>query len=287
MHPKRHLPRKRTMIFPYLVIAPAIILILIFKLYPIVLNIWSSFQGNDGFSTGNYARIFGDRNFWNSILTTFKFCIILIPVQIVISFGMALLVSQRLRGIGAFRTIYYLPVTVSITVACIMWNMMLNPTNGVVNSILMKLGMEPQQFFTSNKQALASIMMLCIWKGCGYLMMFLLAGIKDIDETVYESAKIDGASYWQSVFHIMLPMLKRTMAFVVINDTTSNLLLFAPMYMITKGGPQNSTNVLMYEVYKSAFIYGDSARAAASMSVLLLIVGIIVAVQFKFLNKEE
>ncbi len=164
---------------------------------------------------------------------------------------------------------------------------MLNPTNGVVNSILMKLGMEPQQFFTSNKQALASIMMLCIWKGCGYLMMFLLAGIKDIDETVYESAKIDGASYWQSVFHIMLPMLKRTMAFVVINDTTSNLLLFAPMYMITKGGPQNSTNVLMYEVYKSAFIYGDSARAAASMSVLLLIVGIIVAVQFKFLNKEE
>lgn len=119
MHPKRHLPRKRTMIFPYLVIAPAIILILIFKLYPIVLNIWSSFQGNDGFSTGNYARIFGDRNFWNSILTTFKFCIILIPVQIVISFGMALLVSQRLRGIGAFRTIYYLPVTVSITVACI------------------------------------------------------------------------------------------------------------------------------------------------------------------------
>lgn len=275
------------MIFPYLVIAPAIILILIFKLYHIVLNIWSSFQGNDGFSTGNYARIFGDRNFWNSILTTFKFCIILIPVQIVISFGMALLVSQRLRGIGAFRTIYYLPVTVSITVACIMWNMMLNPTNGVVNSILMKLGMEPQQFFTSNKQALASIMMLCIWKGCGYLMMFLLAGIKDIDETVYESAKIDGASYWQSVFHIMLPMLKRTMAFVVINDTTSNLLLFAPMYMITKGGPQNSTNVLMYEVYKSAFIYGDSARAAASMSVLLLIVGIIVAVQFKFLNKEE
>ena len=287
MHPKRHLPRKRTMIFPYLVIAPAIILILIFKLYPIVLNIWSSFQGNDGFSTGNYARIFGDRNFWNSILTTFKFCIILIPVQIVISFGMALLVSQRLRGIGAFRTIYYLPVTVSITVACIMWNMMLNPTNGVVNSILMKLGMEPQQFFTSNKQALASIMMLCIWKGCGYLMMFLLAGIKDIDETVYESAKIDGASYWQSVFHIMLPMLKRTMAFVVINDTTSNLLLFAPMYMITKGGPHNSTNVLMYEVYKSAFIYRDSARAAASMSVLLLIVGIIVAVQFKFLNKEE
>ena len=94
------------MIFPYLVIAPAIILILIFKLYPIVLNIWSSFQGNDGFSTGNYARIFGDRNFWNSILTTFKFCIILIPVQIVISFGMALLVSQSFNHSGLYYVEY-------------------------------------------------------------------------------------------------------------------------------------------------------------------------------------
>lgn len=287
MHPKRYLSRKRTVIFPYLVIAPAIILIILFKLYPIILNIWTSFSSNGRLSSVNYTRIFGDKNFWNSILITFKFCIILIPVQIILSFGMALLVSQKIRGIGAFRTIYYLPVTVSITVACIMWSMMLNPTNGVVNSILMKFGIETQQFFTSGKQALASIMMLCIWKGCGYLMMFILAGIKDIDETIYESAKIDGASYWQLVFYIMLPMLKRTMAFVVINDTTSNLLLFAPMYMITKGGPQNSTNVLMYEVYKSAFIYGDSARAAASMSILLLIVGIIVAVQFKFLNKEE
>lgn len=118
-------------------------------------------------------------------------------------------------------------------------------------------------------------------------MMFLLAGIKDISQELFESAKIDGASYWVTTFRITIPLLKRPLAFVIIADTTSNLLLFAPMYMITKGGPQGSTNVLMYEAYKSAFIYGDQTRAAALMTVLLLLVGIIVAIQFVALNKES
>jgi multiple sugar transport system permease protein len=151
----------------------------------------------------------------------------------------------------------------------------------------MKLGMEAQPFFTGKDQALESIMLVATWKGCGYWMMFLLAGINDIDTSIYEAAKIDGSSYWNTVFHITLPLLKKQIAFVVIADTTSNLLLFAPMYMITKGGPRGSTNVLMYEAYKSAFVYGDQARAAALMTVLLLMVGIVVAIQFKYLNKED
>ena len=273
--------------FPYAVIVPAVILILLFKLYPILLNIWSSFQWKGEVSAYSYKLIFDDPVFWKSLWTTIKFNLILTPLQIVISLAMALLVSQKIKGVGAFRTLYYLPVTISITVACIMWNMMLNPSNGVVNSLLMKIGIEAQQFFTGSKQALGSIMALCTWKGCGYWMMFLMAGIKDIDKSLYEAAKIDGASYWQTVSRITIPLLKKTIAFVVIADTTSNLLLFAPMYMITKGGPQNSTNVLMYEAYKSAFVYGDQTRAAALMTVLLVLVGVIVAIQFRFLNKED
>lgn len=273
--------------FPYFIIAPALLLILIFKLYPIVLNIWNSFQWKGELSVRSYELIFADKTFWKSLWTTFKFNLILTPLQIVISIGMSLLVCQRIRGVALFRTIYYLPVTISITVACIMWNMMLNPSNGVVNSVLMKLGMEAQPFFTGKDQALESIMLVATWKGCGYWMMFLLAGINDIDTSIYEAAKIDGSSYWNTVFHITLPLLKKQIAFVVIADTTSNLLLFAPMYMITKGGPRGSTNVLMYEAYKSAFVYGDQARAAALMTVLLLMVGIVVAIQFKYLNKED
>ena len=273
--------------FPYFIIAPALLLIIIFKLYPIVLNIWNSFQWKGEASVRSYELIFADKTFWKSLWTTFKFNLILTPLQIVISIGMSLLVCQRIRGVALFRTIYYLPVTISITVACIMWNMMLNPSNGIVNSVLMKLGMEAQPFFTGKDQALESIMLVATWKGCGYWMMFLLAGINDIATSIYEAAKIDGSSYWNTVFHITLPLLKKQIAFVVIADTTSNLLLFAPMYMITKGGPRGSTNVLMYEAYKSAFVYGDQARAAALMTVLLLMVGIVVAIQFKYLNKED
>ncbi len=273
--------------FPYFVIAPAVILILLFKLYPILLNIWNSFQWKGKFSAYSYKLIFDDPVFWKSIWTTIKFNLILTPLQVVISLAMAILVSQNIKGVGVFRTIYYLPVTISITVACIMWNIMLNPSNGVINSLLMKLGFDAQPFFTGKDQALGSIMALCTWKGCGYWMMFLLAGIKDIDKSLYEAARIDGASYAQTIFRVTIPLLKKTIAFVVIADTTSNLLLFAPMYMVTKGGPQNSTNVLMYEAYKSAFVYGDQTRAAALMTVLLVLVGVIIAVQFKFLNKED
>ena len=284
---KQSSERTWTKYFPYLIIAPTIILILLFKIYPILENVFTSFLWKGEWSTRSYEMIFADKTFWKSLWLTIKFNLILTPIQVVISIGMALLVSVRMRGIGVFRTIYYLPVAISITVACMMWNMMLNPSNGVVNSFLLKLGFEAQPFFTGSKQALASIMMIATWKGCGYWMMFLLAGIKDISQELFESAKIDGASYWVTTFRITIPLLKRPLAFVIIADTTSNLLLFAPMYMITKGGPQGSTNVLMYEAYKSAFIYGDQTRAAALMTVLLLLVGIIVAIQFVALNKES
>ena len=278
---------KNVKIFPYLLVLPALALIIIFKMYPIVLNIWVSLRWKDSFSIINYFNIITDNAFWKSLWITLKFNLILTPLQIVISLGMALLVSRKIKGIGFFRTIYYLPVTFSITVACIMWNMMLNPQNGIVNSILLKIGINAQPFFTGNTQALASIMALSSWKGCGYWMMFLMAGIKDIDVSLYDAAKMDGASYWKTVFYVIIPALKKTFAFVLIADTTSNLLLFAPMYMITKGGPQDSTNVLMYEAYKSAFIYGDQARSAALMTVLLLIVGVIVAIQFAFLKRGD
>ena len=278
---------KNIKIFPYLLVLPALALIIIFKMYPIVLNIWVSLRWKDSFSIINYFNIITDNAFWKSLWITLKFNLILTPLQIVISLGMALLVSRKIKGIGFFRTIYYLPVTISITVACIMWNMMLNPQNGIVNSILLKTGINAQPFFTGNTQALASIMALSSWKGCGYWMMFLMAGIKDIDVSLYDAAKMDGASYWKTVFYVIIPALKKTFAFVLIADTTSNLLLFAPMYMITKGGPQDSTNVLMYEAYKSAFIYGDQARSAALMTVLLLIVGVIVAIQFAFLKRGD
>ena len=272
---------------PYAVIAPAVLLIVVFKLYPILNTVVQSFIRKGAMTVRNYELVLTDTIFWKSIWVTFKFNIIITPVQILISIAMALLVNQKLKGIAGFRSIYYLPVTISMPVACMLWNLMLNPSTGVINSILNASGIGAQPFFTGKGQALYSIMALASWKGCGYWMMFLLAGLQGISSEIYESALIDGANWWQKTTRITLPLLKNSLTFVIISDTTANLLLFAPMYMITKGGPQSSTNVLMYEAYKSAFIYTDQARASTLLTVLLFIVALIITVQFLTLNQDN
>ena len=272
---------------PYAVIAPAVLLIVVFKLYPILNTVVQSFIRKGAMTVRNYELVLTDTIFWKSIWVTFKFNIIITPVQILISIAMALLVNQKLKGIAGFRSIYYLPVTISMPVACMLWNLMLNPSTGVINSILNAIGIGAQPFFTGKGQALYSIMALASWKGCGYWMMFLLAGLQGISSEIYESALIDGANWWQKTTRITLPLLKNSLTFVIISDTTANLLLFAPMYMITKGGPQSSTNVLMYEAYKSAFIYTDQARASTLLTVLLVIVALIITVQCLTLTQDN
>lgn len=136
-------------------------------------------------------------------------------------------------------------------------------------------------------QALWCIIIMASWKGCGMWMMYLLAGLKGVDTAIYESARLDGAGYFTTLTKITLPLIKRTMLFVVVANTTSNMLLFAPSKLITEGGPQNSTNVLMYEVYKSAFRNGNMSRAGAITAILLVIIMITVIGQFKMMNAND
>ena len=272
---------------PYFMLAPALIIILIFKIYPIISVILESFFRNGSPSLRTYEILFGDRNFWGALGTTVKMNLVMIPLQIVISLCLALLVNSTIKGIGIFRSIYYLPVTMAISVASISWNLMANYNSGVFNSISTFLGLGKQGFFTDVKQALWCIVMMATWKGCGYWMMYILAGLKGVDTSIYESAKLDGAGFFTMLFHITLPLIKRTLLFVFVANTSANMLLFAPMKLITEGGPQNSTNVLMYEVYKSAFRNGNASRAGALTTILLLIVLAVVVVQFRLLNEKE
>ena len=163
----------------------------------------------------------------------------------------------------------------------------MNVNNGVFNSILSIFGVKSQGFFTDPKQALWCIIIMASWKGCGMWMMYLLAGLKGVDTSIYESARLDGAGYFTTLTKITLPLIKRTMLFVVVANTTSNMLLFAPSKLITEGGPQNSTNVLMYEVYKSAFRNGNMSRAGAITAILLVIIMITVIGQFKMMNTSD
>ncbi|TCL44532.1 carbohydrate ABC transporter permease [Harryflintia acetispora] len=271
-------------VLPYILITPAIVLIVYFKIYPICNTFLDSLTYDGSLSLGNFSTLFGDKYFWDSLLVTVKFNLILTPLQIFLALLVSLLVNADVRGIGAFRTIFYLPATMSTAVAAIIWNTMLNPNSGVINSLLGMLQIPPQPFLTSSSQAIYCIMLITTWIGVGYWMMFLLAGLKNVDRAVYESARVDGAGWLTITLKITIPMIRRTLAFVLIADTTINLLMFAPMQIITSGGPQRSTAVLMYEAYKSYFLYVDKGRGDAIVAVLLLIIAFVCAVQFLLIN---
>lgn len=274
-------------ILPYVMIAPALAIIIIFKIYPIISVIIKSFIRNNHLTLDTYGILFGDKTFWRSLWTTIEMNIVIIPLQIVVSMILALLVNNMVKGIGVFRSIFYLPVTMSIAVASITWDMMANYNSGVFNSIMTLFGFERQGFFTDSKQALWCIVIMASWKGCGYWMMYLLAGLKGIDLSIYESAKLDGAGYFRTLFQITLPLMKRCMLFVVVANTSANILLFAPMKLITEGGPESSTNVLMYEVYKSAFRNGNASRAGAITTILLVIILLVAVMQFRMLTSKD
>lgn len=273
---------------PYLLILPTVLLICIFKIYPIIDSVIQGFLSTEGsFTLDNYKVLFADKTFWDSLMVTIKFNVIIIPLQIVIAFIMAMLVNVKIKGIEIFRTVFYLPFCISLTVATVIWQMMLNVNNGVINSILGILGIQKIGFLIDAKWALLSIILIASWRGCAYWMMFFLAGLKGIDTSVYESVKIDGSGFFSTLFRITIPLLKNTIIFVVIANTTANFLLFAPIQIATEGGPQGSTNVLMYEAYKSAFVYSNRPRQACIVTILLIIIILVCFIQNRCLKEKE
>lgn len=279
----------------YLFLAPAILGLLIFKVYPLLLSATESLyqvsffgqQAKYFVGLENYRDVFADPTFWQSLKVTLKFNFLIIPIQVALAVALALLLNKKFKGVRVFRSIYLLPAGVSIAIACTLWSLMLNPNSGLLNSLLALVGIPRQPFLTSSSQALWSIILIASWKGVPYWMIFIMAGLQGIPESNYEAAAIDGANALQVLFKITLPLLKRTLLFVVVVNTVSNFLLFVPPYMLTRGGPESSTNLLMYEVFKSGFIYNDMARATTMITLLVILLLGIVAIEFRWLRAEH
>ncbi|MFZ7942530.1 carbohydrate ABC transporter permease [Neobacillus sp. 19] len=279
---------------PYLFLFPALIGLLLFKIYPIISAFIQSLfkmeflNGVEKFvGLGNYLSLFSDPVFWNSIKVTLWFNLLINPLQIILAFGLAILLNSKIKKIAFFRGINFIPVAVSIPTACILWEIMLSPEQGVVNSILVSLNMSPQPFLTDSSQALESIIAISSWRGIGYWALFFLAGLQELPKSLYEAAAIDGANRWRQFINITYPMMKRTLTFVAVAVTVANMLLFSPMYILTGGGPQQSTNVLMVESYNSAFLYSDMGRASSIVVIILLITLVVIGFQFKFFRAKH
>jgi multiple sugar transport system permease protein len=276
----------------FLFILPATLGVVIFYILPIFQAFRISFLqftllAPDAPFVGldNYRAIWSDRMFFRSMTNTVTYMAMVVTFQTMAALGLALLVKQRVKGLSFFRTAYFLPVVTSLVVVSTVWSLIYN-SNGLLNSLLLSLGMEPQPFLNSARQALPSIAFMSIWKDVGFPMLILLGGLQTIPPELYEAAQIDGANRIQSFFRITLPLLKRVMLFVVVVTTIDAFKVFTPVYLMTDGGPANSTIVIVFHIFRTAFRYFNMGYAAAMSFVLLLLVLVVTSIQFRLFRTE-
>ena len=213
------------------------------------------------------------------------FTLILTFIQIVLALGLALLVNRKIPGIEGFRVIYLIPVIVAETVEVSIWKLMFYE-GGMINGVLSWFNISPQPFLSSPNQALLCIILTLTYRGVGFWTMFYLAGLNNIEEPLYEVASIAGANFFQKFRYVTWPLLIPTTTFIVVSDTILNFLVFTPIYMMTEGGPMESTNLLIYNVYKTVMGFGDLYRGSAIAMIAFLIIFMMVGLQFLIMKPK-
>jgi multiple sugar transport system permease protein len=291
---RRRAGRRHEALWAAVFLSPAVAALVVLRVVPtvgaVVASLYKAFPGGiippTFTGSGNYRSLFTDPNFVHTIVRTLVFNLIINPFQIVLALLVAVLFTQRVRAVGVWRTLVFIPVTVPIVGSSIAWGAALNP-NGPINAIISAVGGKPQPFFTSPHQALASIIVLASWIGIGYWMLFLISGLQSIPEELYDAAKIDRAGPVRTFFSITLPLLRRPLLFVLVADTVANFVLFVPVQLLTQGGPQNSTTLLMFDAYRTTYGYGSRNLGAAEVVILTVIMIFFVVLQFRLLREEK
>ncbi|MTV24443.1 sugar ABC transporter permease [Nitriliruptoraceae bacterium ZYF776] len=269
-----------------LFLGPCLLLLVLTRVGPFVATVVQAL-GQDGDLFATFGDLFRSPTFTASVRTTLWFSLLINPFQIGLALLLAVLLTQRLPATGLWRTLVFVPVAVPPAVSAIIWGLALRTPDGLVNGLLGVLGVQPQPFLTSAGQALPSIIVIATWVGVGYWMMLLIAAIQDVPRDLLEAAAVDGAGWWRRFRHVTVPQLRRPLLFVLVADTVANFLLFVPVQLLTRGGPAGSTDLLMYEIYRQAFTYGDRRLAAAEVLVLVGLMMVIVAAQMRLLGRED
>lgn len=273
---------------PYLYLLPTLAGLLLFSAGAVLLSFLISFTRWDIISPpewvwfDNYAGLWKSDLFWTVLRNTIAFVIMAVPLSVVCSLALALLVNTGVRGIVFFRTAYFLPVVSSMIAVALVWSWLFNPEYGLLNYMLETLlGIQGPAWLDSTTWALPAMVVVTVWKGLGYSMVIFLAGLQSIPQDLYHAATIDGAGAWRKFRHITLPMLSPTTFFVFVITIINAFQVFEQTYVLTKGGPADSTLTLSYDVYQNAFQFFQMGKAAALAYVLFAIILTITVVQFR------
>ena len=277
-----------------LYLAPSLIIFGIFVFYPLFKSIYLSLFASDPFGRGTgvyvglkqYQIALTSPSYRDGLKVTVLYTLYTVPLGILLALGLAVLANVRVRGIAFFRTAYAIPIGVSVAASSLTFGLFFNPSSGVLNYILRGFGIAPIEWLTQPRSALWAIAILSIWVGLGFNFIVLLSGLQSIPEELYESARIDGASNLRLFTAITLPLLSPTLFFVLVVSIISAFQSFTQIDLLTKGGPAGATNVVVYSIYRDAFVNFRSGYASVQAVILFVILLILTLIQFLVIERR-
>jgi len=271
----------------WLFISPAVLVILGLSVVPVVWSLLLSFQANDLVTPSrwvgldNYDALAQDPKFGQAVRNTLVYTALYVPLSVVLGLGLALALNRRIRFVGLYRTLMFVPFVVSATAQGVLFSFILDPEFGVANSLLHRLGLSTQGFLTDPAQALFVLVGITLWSGTGFCVVVYLAALQDVPPSLVEAARLDGAERWQVLRHVVLPTLTPITVFLVLWQVITALQVFDLVYVTTKGGPLGSTTVIVYFVWEQAFksfTAGYGAAAAYVLAVALLVIAVVLRI---------
>ena len=284
---------RRDLVFPLVLIAPAIVVLLSLSIYPLIYSVTISLQtqtaNGSTWSVSNFTRLFTDGFFRAAMAHTFVYATAALILEFSIGLGLALLLNSQIRGRGFFRAALLVPMMLPAVVVGVVWRLMLNPNFGAINGTLKNLGLniESLTWTASPRLAMLSVIAVDVWQWTPFVFLVLLAGLQAIPQEPYEAALIDGSNRWQTFRYVTLPLLKPAILIALLLRTMDLLRVFDQIFILTEGGPGFATETISLYIYRAAFRFFDFGYAAAMSFVLLALTNIISALYIRLLQNKE
>ena len=284
-------PSRRELLLPYLLLAPALAVLLALSIYPLLYSITISLQQETAsgvvWTLEHFKRLATDNFFRTAMAHTFIYAVVALTFEFLLGLGLALLLNQQIRGRGFFRASLLVPMMLPSVVVGIVWRLLLNPDFGAINGTLKYFGVNTENltWTASPRLALLSVIAVDVWQWTPFVFLVLLAGLQAIPQEPYEAALIDGSTRWQTFRHITLPLLKPAILIVLLLRTMDLLRVFDQIFILTEGGPGFATEMISLYIYRTAFRFFDFGYAAAMSFVLLALTNVISVVYIKLLEE--
>lgn len=288
-----NIERRRQAIYGWILLSPAVILLTTFAFYPSLATLWTSLfsratrrRPSEYVGGENYSDLFADPTFWKVATNNLIYAGATIPISIAIALAMALWANSKIPARGFVRTAYFTPTVLPMIAAANLWLFFYTPGLGVLDQIGSLFGLPSINWLGQPGTALWAVIIVTIWKEAGFFMIFYLAALQTIPEDLKEAADIEGASRWTYTRRIVIPLLMPTTLFIMVNALINSVKLIDHLFILTKGGPNDASKLILYYIWEMAFAFFDAPHAAAMTILVLVVLGVVAGIKFTILDKR-